>query len=181
LFWPKTGYVGALGARNRVSDCPSIILRDFQVSESQVPSSVLVPSLAVKTSSPSDISLGWVRSAVAVAALGAHGKPAFMGAHGKPPVTRPRIALGVPMTAAASDLVITGPRTASGSAVRPSDFSGNAQNARWGGWEVRTAEVTLVPSAQHAAPSGAGWPPLSGSSNFDVLAPDSSFLREELV
>ena len=33
-------------------------------------------------------------------------------------------------------------------------FSGDAQNACWGGWEVYTAEVTLVPPAQHAAPPG---------------------------
>jgi len=43
---------------------------------------------------------------------------------------------------------------------------------------VYTVEVTLVPSAQHVHRRGALGPPLSGSANLDVLAPDST-LREE--
>lgn len=43
---------------------------------------------------------------------------------------------------------------ASGSTARPRVFNGDAQNACWEGWEVFTVEVTLVPSAQHVAPSG---------------------------
>jgi hypothetical protein len=44
---------------------------------------------------------------------------------------------------------------------------------------VYTVEVTLVPPAQHVHRRGALGPPLSGSANLDVLAPDST-LREEL-
>ena len=67
---------------------------------------------------------------------------------------------------------------ASGSTARPRVFNGDAQNACWEGWEVYTVEVTLVPSAQHVHRRGALGPPLSGSANLDVLAPDST-LREE--
>ena len=67
---------------------------------------------------------------------------------------------------------------ASGSTARPRVFNGDAQNACWEGWEVYTADVTLVPPAQHVHRWGTPGPPLSGSANLDVLAPDST-LREE--
>ena len=69
---------------------------------------------------------------------------------------------------------------ASGSTARPRVFNGDAKNACWEGREVHTAEVTLVPPAQHAAPSGDAGASFEWQRKLYVPAPGSTALREQL-
>jgi hypothetical protein len=71
---------------------------------------------------------------------------------------RPRIALGAPVVAVASRRVTTlasyGERLNGGAACPQRQCVHDAQGACWEGREVSTAEMALVPSAQHPAPPG---------------------------